>query len=278
MNTLYFRMLLLVLAVVILGLLLKKYDGWTKFRLHMMMLFTKLSVGPSKREMFDLKAFDDICDDAQKKEYKLLYGEKINEERLKRWCINRSKVKLGDNPCNGCTIKSEDDKPTGCTKKLHNKLVLSCTSFDNIRCDVCKDWEDTDDFKYKMGSDYQDYMNKTVTYSSSDGNNQVENKNTNGSPTASSTLSNSLNNLNTILTQRLSENTLSISSNEVTSSTSVLDKLGELLAEGDIQEVNSFRNFSYEGNVGHALPVDTSFSQLTGGNTMDEYSKYRNYL
>ena len=93
-----------------------------------------------------------------------------------------------------------------------------------------------------------------------------------------STLSNSLNNLNTILTQRLSENTLSISSNEVTSSTSVLDKLGELLAEGDIQEVNSFRNFSYEGNVGHALPVDTSFSQLTGGNTMDEYSKYRNYL
>ena len=271
-------MLLLVLAVVILGLLLKKYDGWMKFRLHMMMLFTKLSVGPSKREMFDLKAFDDICDDAQKKEYKLLYGEKINEERLKRWCINRSKVKLGDNPCNGCTIKSEDDKPTGCTKKLHNKLVLSCTSFDNIRCDVCKDWEDTDDFKYKMGSDYQDYMNKTVTYSSSDGNNQVENKNTNGSPTASSTLSNSLNNLNTILTQRLSENTLSISSNEVTSSTSVLDKLGELLAEGDIQEVNSFRNFSYEGNVGHALPVDTSFSQLTGGNTMDEYSKYRNYL
>ena len=262
-------MLLLVLAVVILGLLLKKYDGWTKFRLHMMMLFTKLSVGPSKREMFDLKAFDDICDDAQKKEYKLLYGEKINEERLKRWCINRSKVKLGDNPCNGCTIKSEDDKPTGCTKKLHNKLVLSCTSFDNIRCDVCKDWEDTDDFKYKMGSDYQDYMNKTVTYSSSDGNNQVENKNTNGSPTASSTLSNSLNNFNTILTQRLSENTLSISSNEVTSSTSVLDKLGELLAEGDIQEVNSFRNFSYEGNVGHALPVDTSFSQLTGGNTMD---------
>ena len=93
-----------------------------------------------------------------------------------------------------------------------------------------------------------------------------------------STFLGSLQNLSTIMNQRLVENSPQISGNEVQSSINVVNKLENLLENSDIEQVNAFRNFSYSGGITSPAPFDTSFSPTTGSSSVSEFSRYKNYL
>ena len=93
-----------------------------------------------------------------------------------------------------------------------------------------------------------------------------------------STFLGSLQNLSTIINQRLVENSPQISGNEVQSSINVVNKLENLLENSDIEQVNAFRNFSYSGGISSPAPFDTSFSPTTGNSSVSEFSRYKNYL
>lgn len=263
-------MLLLVLAIVILGLLLKKYVA--------------------QREQFSIQDFESICVEAKASEYKYKNGElnkddgEVNEN-IKDYCDNiLGDNTIGVNLCDTCSIKKDDEgNMTGCTRKFtigegdkRQEMDVSCTNMTSLRCNVCKEWEESDEFKTTMSDDeYKEYMKlppKDGTPPSSNGNG-----NNNGS--APSTLTSSLRNLNNVLTQKLAGDSLSISSNNVSSASSVLTKLDELLQQGDMEQVNNFRNFSYSGGLEDPLPIDSSISSLSGDSELSTFnSQYTRFL
>jgi len=88
----------------------------------------------------------------------------------------------------------------------------------------------------------------------------------------------SLENLKEIMNQKLGEPSPTISNNEVNSSINAVNKLEELLVDSEIQQVNTFRNFSYSGGISSPAPFDTTFSPTTGNSSVSEFSRYKNYL
>ena len=85
-------------------------------------------------------------------------------------------------------------------------------------------------------------------------------------------------NFKNVLNQKLGGDPVSISSNNVNSTSDIVNKLEELLQESTIEEVNSFKNFSYNNGITTPLPLDPGFEPLTGGNTLAEYSDYQRFL
>lgn len=263
-------MLLLVLAIVILGLLLKKYVA--------------------QREQFSIEVFKEICDEAKASDYKDNDGE-VNGN-FKDYCESILEENTrGVNPCDTCSIKKDDeDNMTGCTRKFtvgegdeRQEMDVSCTNLTDRRCNVCKDWEESDEFKTTMSDDeYKKYMNlppKDGTPPSSNDNGNVNGNGNNNNGNVPSTLTSSLRNLNNVLTQKLAGDSLSISSNNVSSASSVLTKLDELLQQGDMEQVNNFRNFSYSGGLEDPLPIDSSISSLSGDSELSTFnSQYTRFL
>ena len=71
---------------------------------------------------------------------------------------------------------------------------------------------------------------------------------------------------------------MSISSNNVNSTSDIVNRLEQLLRDSTIEEVNSFKNFSYNNAVSTPLPLDPGFVPLIGGNTLAGYSNYQRFL
>jgi hypothetical protein len=85
-------------------------------------------------------------------------------------------------------------------------------------------------------------------------------------------------NFKNILNQKLGGDTKSISSNNVNSTSDIVNRLEQLIRESTIEEVSSFKNFSYNNAVSTPLPLDPGFRSLIGDNTLAGYSNYPRFL